>query len=330
MPQTILGTTDTITYSSSPFYFYIKNGTTFCQLIGNPPALRLDYGGPGGTLFCGPWVNADPPTGQIWRTWSGSGPSFLNITPNTGFGSNARGQIICSMNQSWNSFCLLVDQQVSSAYSVMDFTYLGGSTNNVLRMVMQTTEAARWGASDPGFANRGFFIGRTTSNFNGAEVLQVQSVGISNPAAYFCLGVNPGATNYNLVWFGFYAGNSGAWITNSSSGFLAGISDHRRKVNVQPMTEGMSVIGRLRPVIYNWKDNPEDTDTHGFLAHEMYEVLPEAVRGQPFEVDDEGQPVYQMIDRIPVVPWLTAAVRQLIDRMEIIEQQIDNLEPGGA
>lgn len=323
----ILGAGENITYNTSPFYFYESNSnTSWFWLLADPyPALAFEFRNVGGTIWAGPWVNADAPTGMPWRNFA-SDLTWFDVVPNA---PNGTGRILCSATQSWNSFVLLMDQNVNGR-STIDATYLAGSTNNILRMVMQTTEAARWGASDPGFANRGFFIGRTTSAFNGAEVLQVQSVGTSNPAAYFSLGTNPGASNYNLVWFGFYTGYSGAWVTNSSSSFLAGISDHRRKVNVQPMTEGMSVIGRLRPVIYNWKDNPEDTNTHGFLAHEMYEVLPEAVRGEPFEVNDEGQPVYQMIDRIPVVPWLTAAIKQMIDRMETIEQQLTDLEPGAV
>ena len=65
----------------------------------------------------------------------------------------------------------------------------------------------------------------------------------------------------------------------------------------------------------------------GFIAHEVQEVVPEAVTGVKDEVRTEdgdmgekkGDPIMQNIDVSRIVPLLTAAVQELITRVETLE-----------
>ena len=62
----------------------------------------------------------------------------------------------------------------------------------------------------------------------------------------------------------------------------------------------------------------------GFIAHEAKEVVPESVTGIKDAVDEKGNPAYQGIDQSKLVPLLTAALQKALQRIEILEQKINN------
>ena len=101
-------------------------------------------------------------------------------------------------------------------------------------------------------------------------------------------------------------------------------SDYRRKTNVTAITNGVSVIKALNPSSYNWiEDNRLD---HGFLAHEIQEHIPGSASGYKDEVDEEGEPVYQKVDLTTVIPFLTAALKDSIARIETLEAEVSSLK----
>jgi hypothetical protein len=59
------------------------------------------------------------------------------------------------------------------------------------------------------------------------------------------------------------------------------------------------------------------------LAHELAEVVPEAVTGEKDAVDAEGKPVYQGIDQSKLVPLLTAALQEALAKIESLEARLD-------
>ena len=63
-----------------------------------------------------------------------------------------------------------------------------------------------------------------------------------------------------------------------------------------------------------------------FLAHEAAEVVPEAVTGDKDAVDEDNNPSYQGIDQSKVVPLLTAALQEAIEKIEQLEIRIQTLE----
>ena len=66
---------------------------------------------------------------------------------------------------------------------------------------------------------------------------------------------------------------------------------------------------------------PDQTNTivDGFLAHEVADVVPEAILGEKDATDDDGNPVYQGIDQSKLVPLLVATIQELEARIAALE-----------
>ena len=82
---------------------------------------------------------------------------------------------------------------------------------------------------------------------------------------------------------------------------------------------------QLKPTQFNFIASPEKT-VDGFIAHEVQDIVPEAVTGIKDEVDDEGNPEYQGIDQSKLVPLLTAALKEAITEIESLKQRVSTLE----
>ena len=100
----------------------------------------------------------------------------------------------------------------------------------------------------------------------------------------------------------------GSITTDNSTTAYNTSSDYRLKENIQPMTGALAKVAALKPVTYKWKANGSDGE--GFIAHELAEVVPQAVTGEKDAVDAEGKPVYQGIDTSFLVATLTAAIQE--------------------
>ena len=96
-------------------------------------------------------------------------------------------------------------------------------------------------------------------------------------------------------------------------------SDYRLKENVVEMTDALDRVSQLKPSRFNFIGHEEIVD--GFLAHEVSDIVPEAITGTKDEVDAEGNPVYQGIDQSKLVPLLVGAIQELQKRIEILENK---------
>jgi hypothetical protein len=97
-------------------------------------------------------------------------------------------------------------------------------------------------------------------------------------------------------------------INGTTTSYLTS-SDYRLKHDIQPMTGALAKVAQLKPVTYKW--NADDSQSQGFIAHELQEVVPECVTGEKDAVDAEGNPQYQGIDTSFLVATLTAAIQEL-------------------
>ena len=98
-------------------------------------------------------------------------------------------------------------------------------------------------------------------------------------------------------------------------------SDYRLKENVVPLTSAIDRFNQLKPYQFNFITNPGKT-VDGFLAHEAQAVVPECVTGTKDEVNADGKPVYQGIDQAKLVPLLTAALQEALQKIEQLEQRL--------
>ena len=85
-------------------------------------------------------------------------------------------------------------------------------------------------------------------------------------------------------------------------------SDYRLKDNIDTITNGLEVVGKLRPVSYTWKH--DSTQGHGFIAHELQKVIPASVSGKKDQTHSDGRVKPQGIDYSTIIPVLTAAIQE--------------------
>jgi hypothetical protein len=138
---------------------------------------------------------------------------------------------------------------------------------------------------------------------------------------------NDGTTNITV----------GTITTAASSTAYNTSSDYRLKHDIAPMTGALSRVALLKPVTYKW--NVDNADGEGFIAHELAEVVPDAVAGkkdavETVEIKDadgnvtgtEERPVYQGIDTSFLVAMLTAAIQEQQALITSLTSRITALE----
>jgi hypothetical protein len=101
-------------------------------------------------------------------------------------------------------------------------------------------------------------------------------------------------------------------------------SDYRLKHDIQPMTGALAKVAQLKPVTYKW--NIDDSQSQGFIAHELQEVVPECVTGEKDAVDADGNPQYQGIDTSVLVATLTAAIQELKAELDTVKAELETLK----
>ena len=142
------------------------------------------------------------------------------------------------------------------------------------------------------------------------------------------------STDYSII---FYRANNivGSVQTSLSATSFVTSSDYRLKENVTPMSGATAQTKLLKPCNFDWKT--VGGNVNGFIAHELAEVVPEAVTGTKDAMKDEeyevtpatdtedavmgtrSVPDLQGIDQSKLVPLLTATIQELIARIEALE-----------
>lgn len=115
-------------------------------------------------------------------------------------------------------------------------------------------------------------------------------------------------------------------ITGASALAYVATSDYRIKENVTPIKNAISDLLKLKPVTYYFTTENNGQLQQGFLAHELQEIVPTAAFGEKDEIDIYGNPIYQGTDVAKIVPLLTAALQESIEKIEDLEKRIALLE----
>jgi hypothetical protein len=135
-----------------------------------------------------------------------------------------------------------------------------------------------------------------------------------------------GSYNYTAQTFRYNGSTVGGITINTTSISISYSSDYRLKENREDISDAIERVKELKPVKFNWIKEPGKSKVDGFYAHELAEVVPEAVVGEKDALDWEGNPHYQSIDPTKIVPLLTAALQQAISKIEQLETRIQILE----
>jgi hypothetical protein len=167
-------------------------------------------------------------------------------------------------------------------------------------------------------SNGDLYIARTSTFSYANGKVCIQADGVGNPGLVVGVGVT---TSYNNIILGNGNGNVGSIVTNGSSTSFNTSSDYRLKEDWVAVANASTRVNALKPVNFAWKVDGSRVD--GFLAHELSEVVPEAVTGTKDAVDAEGKPIYQGIDQSKLVPLLTAALQEALAKIESLEARLD-------
>jgi len=158
-------------------------------------------------------------------------------------------------------------------------------------------------------------IGPTNANYITAEVsskmLRIGHSGTANSSPYI-------AFDYNGIRTGWIEQDTTSSVKYNTS------SDYRLKEDIAPISSAMNRITSLNPVTFTWKSDGNHGE--GFIAHELMEIIPNAVSGEKDAVDSDGKPIYQGIDQSKIVPLLTAALKEAIAKIETLEAKVTALE----
>lgn len=163
-----------------------------------------------------------------------------------------------------------------------------------------------------------FIVGKYASNIANVGV-ELRSDGVitattdSEAAVY----VNQTGTDGAMVVFRNDNSTIGTIANDGTATSYNTTSDHRLKKDVRQVSDAAAKVQLLKPVSFEWVANGHRVD--GFIAHEVQEVVPNAVSGVKDATDGDGNPVYQVMDHSKLVPLLTAALKEALDRIEALE-----------
>ena len=108
-------------------------------------------------------------------------------------------------------------------------------------------------------------------------------------------------------------------IDNANSTNFNTTSDYRLKEDFIPVANGLLKVNALKPTNFKWVDIDERMD--GFIAHEVKEVVPNAVTGEKDVVDENNDPVYQQMDASRLIPIMVAAIQELSQKVAELESK---------
>jgi len=178
----------------------------------------------------------------------------------------------------------------------------------------------------------GASFGQNTPNGNYAAWFQpntsggIAGAGFQNYSGYCGAIVVTDTTSTALM--AFFYGTAGSAVgvgsigTNGTGVGYNTASDYRLKENVTPLANAVTRLKQVAPKNFTWKSAPEKGVTEGFIAHELAEVVPDAVHGEKDGIDVDGNPAYQGVDASFLIPMLTAALQEAIARIEALEAKV--------
>jgi len=164
----------------------------------------------------------------------------------------------------------------------------------------------------------------TSLSLSSNSFYQLQVTATDNGAGLSAWYNTGGTATYNALTF--YASNSmvttvGSIAVSTSATAFNTSSDKRLKENVQPLVNSGATVDAIAPVTYDWKYIEGKPSGTGFLAQDLYNVVPEAVTvGDTGEVDNNGNVEKQWaVDYSKLVPLLVAEVQALRKRVATLE-----------
>jgi hypothetical protein len=303
--------------------------------------MRIDASGNVGIGTSSPNSNANRNTLTLQGAWGGQVDINVGATNHAQFGTdNFSSGLSCRIQSIDGIVFYGTGSTERMRIDASGNVGIGGIADSDYRIHLYKATNSEMAFESTGTSG-GFFrigTGHDVSGFGGAfriydvnaaaERMRITSGGLVNIGDAASSGVgrvnisaNP-SNNYQVEFFtsaGTSVGSittSGGTTTNYNTS-----SDYRLKEDLQPISAPLDRVDLLNPVNFAWKTDGSRVD--GFVAHELAEVIPEAVTGEKDAVDEEGNPIYQGIDQSKIVPLLVGAIKELKAEIETLKSQIN-------
>ena len=194
------------------------------------------------------------------------------------------------------------------------------------------------------------YVGKTTYNNDDIGViLAATNTSWFTAQSITPLGVNRKGVDGTLIQFTNDQAGCGTISCSGTTTSYNTSSDYRLKENVVEITGALDRVNQLQPKRFNFISDA-DTTYDGFLAHEVQDIVPEAIHGEkdavkeeeyeitPAVLDDDGNvvteaemgtrevPDYQGIDQSKLVPLLTKAIQEQQTIIDNLTTRIEALE----
>jgi hypothetical protein len=197
----------------------------------------------------------------------------------------------------------------------------GGTNNGFQIRVNGNQEAARidnngnMGVGTGSIGDR-FTIGQKITNPYALTIYEINAAG--NGASYWRMGIDPGTKR--LYFLSNTAGTNIAYIDPNNGNWVT-ISDKSLKEDIVPLGHVMAKVMQLNPVSYKMLHQYNDERSYGFLAQELQQVIPDAVK----QFGNSGDPK-SAISYTHLIPVTIAAIQEQQQTIETLQQQVNELK----
>jgi len=278
--------------------------------------ITIDPDGTGDTIIASGnlGVGTVSPSGKLNLATGASTACELRLTSNnTGSGAGDRGRIVVYSARNDGTAYEAGKIEIDRSSGTADQAHILFATNN------GSGNIERMRISSAGEIN----VAGKSSNANniGNTYFHVQNANRGHDLRF----AKSESGSFDALVF-YHNGSAVGYISygNSSTSYNTS-SDYRLKENVTAITSATDRLNQLNPVRFNFIVDP-DTTVDGFLAHEVQDIVPEAITGTKDAVDDDGNAVMQGIDQSKLVPLLVATIQEQQTAIEALTARVTALE----
>jgi hypothetical protein len=243
----------------------------------------------------------------------GSANSFRTISMNTNDGSDNQTLSLCGGATSSSARGGRIDIQGNEASSGGGIVKIVAGNVSTGDIELYTANTSRLIVNNAG----NVLVQATTSGGNGLSIRPNATAGTVQQI------FNRASTTSDSYVFDFQNGGTtvGYIKYNNTSTSYATSSDYRLKENVVELTGALDRVSQLKPSRFNFISDA-DTTVDGFLAHEVQEIVPEAISGEKDGMRTEEYEVSPAVYENVVHP-AEEAVYETIEH-PAVEEELDD------
>jgi hypothetical protein len=135
-------------------------------------------------------------------------------------------------------------------------------------------------------------------------------------------------TNTFINFFESDGGNHGSITQSGSTTAYNTSSDYRLKENEEKITDGLERLEKLKPYKFNFKKHP-DIKKDGFFAHEVSDIIPEAITGEKDAMmDEEVSPAIKAVEAVEAQDAVYETVTKQRQKVVVseVEEEVSSTE----